>query len=116
MGEVDSGRFQPKYLDLKTEAEKLVREAKNLEKYGRSKYAKASDKFQDAILAYERISEFLRDNNKNLEWTVSQQKRYSLKSYSITVVITFIAGVITEYYLRFIQDITDWFKGIIGSQ
>jgi len=104
LGDVDSGQFYPRYIEMKQSAEKLTKDAKHCEEYGMAKYKEASEQYQDAILQYDKTLSFIQENSKTLAWSTQNQKKYFWKSHVITAIISLIVGIIVTLAGNYLYD------------
>jgi len=95
LGDVDSGKFYPKYLELKNVAREKVIKAKSNEKAITSNEHEVSRLYQEAVIAYDDFEKFISSNFKEIEWTVQFLRKYSKKGYIIAIIIAFVLGIIT---------------------
>jgi len=102
LGEVDSGRFLPKFIELRDRARDLVGQAKKSERLGQSGREEALDLYQEAVIAYADLKDFLREQSQNLAWSASHQKRRFWLSNIITAIISFVMGCLAIWIMRFI--------------
>ena len=94
LGEVDSGKFLPKYEELKNIARNKTFKAKIEEKNITSNEENVSILYQKAISAFENLENFIKSNYENLAWSVSNQKLYTKKGYIIAFILGVIATII----------------------
>jgi len=93
LGEVDNGNFLPELTQLHDKARKLVQSAKEAEKSGKDGQEETVTLFQEAVISYKLVEQFIERKSKELAWSASRQRRYFWSS----LLISFFIGVVIGY-------------------
>ena len=103
LGLVDSGRCLPEFTRLTNDAWEKTKEAKESEKAITGNEEEMSNKYQEAIVAYEEIDRFIKSNAENLAWSSSHQKRYIWKSHLVAFFLGIIGSLLAAYVYSVIK-------------
>ncbi len=95
LGEVDSGDFLPELTRLHDKAKTMVRRAKYAEKSGEEGREETFSLFQEAVISYKRIEQFIDRKSEKLAWSTSNQRRYFWSSHLITFIIGLLTGCLS---------------------
>lgn len=102
LGEVDSGKFYPKFTKLLNDARKLVGKAKEQETKGLSRYNSTTKFYNMSFLKYNELKEFIEKNADNLTWSVCNNRIRIIITSVISFIVSLIAGFITGLALYFL--------------
>lgn len=75
LGDVDSGKFYPRFKELLIKSRELAKEGKKLESKGDSYREKAVDNFENAYLGYVELEKFIDDSKEKLIWSVCNERK-----------------------------------------